>query len=231
MDVIRTEISTAQNLCRYVGNSVYACKSNSLHCIQNINFIFHILHSLARRNLQSASTFCYTCSCNTLRTGYHCWYSIVQPYHLHGRQCIKWLLAYCSSVSVKRHFHNIALQWKTNTPSKTHQQAENHTDTVVSTHTLTLKSVKVTAHLAQHDINYGSKPLEYAPEVGPTQCKTCVASAHVCVYTCTQYLVCSFLFLCRLKVSVFGHNILYGDVTYLPYVCNWLEVPLYVDMV
>lgn len=82
--------------------------------------------------------------------------------------------------------------------------------TVVSTHTLTLNSVKVTAHLAQHDMNYGLKPLEYAPEVGPIQCKTCVASAYVCVciHMHTQYLVCSFLFLCRLKVSVFGHNII-----------------------
>jgi hypothetical protein len=102
-------------------------------------------------------------------------------------------------------------------------------DTVVSAHILTLNSVKVTAHLAQHDMNYGLKPSEYAPEFGLTQYKTCVASAHVCV--CTQYLVCSFLFLYRLKVSVFGHNILYGDVTYLPCVCNRLEVSLYVDMV
>jgi len=38
MDVIRTKTSTAQNLCRYVGKSVYACKSTSLHCIQNITF-------------------------------------------------------------------------------------------------------------------------------------------------------------------------------------------------
>jgi len=74
------------------------------------------------------------------------------------------------------------------TPPKTYQQAENHMDAVVSTHTLTLNSVKVTAHLAQHDMNYGLKPLEYAPEVGSTECETCVASARVCVciYTCTH---------------------------------------------
>jgi len=57
-------------------------------------------------------------------------------------------------------------------------------NTVVSTHTPTFNSVKITAHLAQRDMNYGLKPLEYAPEVGPTQCKTYVTSAHVCVYTC-----------------------------------------------
>lgn len=54
-------------------------------------------------------------------------------------------------------------------------------DTVVSAHTLTLNSVTVTAHLAQHDMNYGLKPLKYDPEFGPTQCKTCVASTYVCV--------------------------------------------------
>jgi hypothetical protein len=59
-------------------------------------------------------------------------------------------------------------------------------DTVVSTHTLTLNSVTIRAHLAQHDMNYGLKPLEYAPEVGPTQCKTYVASAHMCVHTYTH---------------------------------------------
>ena len=52
--------------------------------------------------------------------------------------------------------------------------------------------VKVTAHLAQHGKNYGLKPLEYAPEVGPTQCKTYVASAHVCVC-----------------INICAHNILY----------------------
>lgn len=68
-------------------------------------------------------------------------------------------------------------------------------DTVVSTHTLTLNSVTVTAHLAQHDKNYGLKPLEYAHEVGSTQCKTCVASAYVCVYTHAHTIFGMFIFI------------------------------------
>jgi hypothetical protein len=63
------------------------------------------------------------------------------------------------------------------------------------------------------------KTSRISPEVGPTQCKTCVASTHVCVYTCTHSIWYVHFYFCVGWRSVCLAIIYYMEMWHIYLVC------------